>query len=364
MGRWTGAETGPKRPLPAPPWLQCRGFRGLADLRRLLGNAHASILLTAGARLAGSFFQLALDGDVLLTGGTLDAPTRSTGLIAKDTITAIVVLDGGKGGGHINGAAITDGAFLLFRPGSVYDGWSPAGYRWVAIHVRRDAALALARSDREPLRALKSARVARAQVAAADLEWGRDSAERAGLFKPTRGAVAVPADRAEDLRAGWTRVFASGWRRAAVRSATRADLRNERVLRTADGWLRDHLAEPLYVADLCREAGVPERTLHHVFRARFGLRPMEYVASVRLVKARRALIDGADANEGGVTRVARSVGFEHMGRFAAAYRRAFGESPRETVLASRREPSVARVVDLVATADAEARSVRRERVRT
>ncbi|WP_415858950.1 helix-turn-helix domain-containing protein [Agromyces laixinhei] len=38
-----------------------------------------------------------------------------------------------------------------------------------------------------------------------------------------------------------------------------------------------------------------------------------------------------DPNEGSVSEIARRWGFVNLGRFAAAYRREFGENPSETL---------------------------------
>jgi transcriptional regulator GlxA family with amidase domain len=43
-----------------------------------------------------------------------------------------------------------------------------------------------------------------------------------------------------------------------------------------------------------------------------------------------------------VTRVALGLGFGHVGRFAALYRQAFGESPSETLRRARRARATAR----------------------
>jgi transcriptional regulator GlxA family with amidase domain len=61
---------------------------------------------------------------------------------------------------------------------------------------------------------------------------------------------------------------------------------------------------------------------------------MRYVTERRLTAARRRL----DAPRAGddVTRVAVACGFCHLGRFAGAYLRAFGERPSDTLDAARR----------------------------
>jgi transcriptional regulator GlxA family with amidase domain len=51
---------------------------------------------------------------------------------------------------------------------------------------------------------------------------------------------------------------------------------------------------------------------------------------LRLSQARRALTD-ADSSQSTVTEIATGFGFLELGRFSVEYRRAFGESPSQTL---------------------------------
>jgi transcriptional regulator GlxA family with amidase domain len=57
---------------------------------------------------------------------------------------------------------------------------------------------------------------------------------------------------------------------------------------------------------------------------------MTYLRQVRLRRAREAL-EAAERDATTVGIVAARLGILHMSRFAAAYRRAFGEGPSETL---------------------------------
>lgn len=98
--------------------------------------------------------------------------------------------------------------------------------------------------------------------------------------------------------------------------------------RRAAEYCREHYAEPLEVADLARIAHVSERTLFAAFRQEFGTTPARWLRRFRLERAREALCAADAAN---VAAVAVAHGFGHVGRFAADYRRAFGESPSQTL---------------------------------
>jgi transcriptional regulator GlxA family with amidase domain len=75
------------------------------------------------------------------------------------------------------------------------------------------------------------------------------------------------------------------------------------------------------------------RSLQLAFRAVQGEEPRATLARFRL-EAARARLQSAQEGES-VTAIALDCGFAHLGRFAVAYRRAYGERPSET-LASRR----------------------------
>jgi transcriptional regulator GlxA family with amidase domain len=82
----------------------------------------------------------------------------------------------------------------------------------------------------------------------------------------------------------------------------------------------------VHVADLCRLAGINERTLSRAFRSVRGIRPYRYVRNIRLNEVRRALA----SEDITVTEAAMQFGFRELGRFGVLYRAAFGESPSQT----------------------------------
>ncbi|MGE3287008.1 MAG: AraC family transcriptional regulator [Pseudonocardia sp.] len=100
-----------------------------------------------------------------------------------------------------------------------------------------------------------------------------------------------------------------------------------RALRRALELITD--GPPLTSAELARQVGVAERTLYAAFRRRFGLSPGAYGRALRLDRVRAELLAGGDGVS--VREVAERHGFQHPGRFAAAYRARFGELPSATL---------------------------------
>jgi AraC-like DNA-binding protein len=100
-----------------------------------------------------------------------------------------------------------------------------------------------------------------------------------------------------------------------------------RDVKRAVDYIHANLDAPITLADLVSITGVPGRTLRHHFRHFKGMAPMAYLRRARYAEVRAELLrrDGRS-----VTEIARRWGFEHMGRFAAGYRRLYGETPSKT----------------------------------
>jgi AraC-like DNA-binding protein len=100
------------------------------------------------------------------------------------------------------------------------------------------------------------------------------------------------------------------------------------LMRALD-WLRGHLSEPVQLDTLAAVSGTRPRTLERHFRMFLGTTPLGWTRRMRLARARRALLHAGP--EDSVTDIALSNGFAQLGRFAAEYRRAFGELPSRTM---------------------------------
>ena len=101
------------------------------------------------------------------------------------------------------------------------------------------------------------------------------------------------------------------------------------AVRRAEAYLLEHLDWPVTVREICEAAGVCVRTLELGFLEVFGMSPKAYITVLRLNGIRRDMLK---AEPGAlVSDYAAKWGFFHFSRFAADYRRFFGESPSETL---------------------------------
>jgi len=113
-------------------------------------------------------------------------------------------------------------------------------------------------------------------------------------------------------------------------------------IRRAEDFMRANGAEPIRMPQVAAAAGCSVRTLGHVFKHFRGSTPLGVLHAIRLELARDDLTRGASgfgASGASVTTVARRYGFTNSARFAAAFRRRFGETPSE---AARRSPRSSR----------------------
>lgn len=102
------------------------------------------------------------------------------------------------------------------------------------------------------------------------------------------------------------------------------------VVRLAVELIEDRPEEPWTVVDLAAQVGASPRTLQAGFRQHAGTTPMEYLRAVRLRRAHVDLLI-ADPATTSVAEVATRWGFGHLGRFASAYRAAYGTPPSHTL---------------------------------
>ncbi|WP_052226500.1 helix-turn-helix transcriptional regulator [Microbacterium mangrovi] len=101
--------------------------------------------------------------------------------------------------------------------------------------------------------------------------------------------------------------------------------------RRARSYIDEHLCEPITVHDVAAAARLSVRGVQYGFRKAYGMSPMAYLRAERLAAVRRDLLAADPVAGATVAGIARQWGFAHLGRFAGAYRDAYGESPSLTL---------------------------------
>ena len=98
--------------------------------------------------------------------------------------------------------------------------------------------------------------------------------------------------------------------------------------------LAEHPNRSLHMSELCALIGVTDRTLRSCCAEFLGMSPSRYML-LRRLNAVRIALRAADPATASVAEIAGGCGFTELGRFAGAYRTAFGESPSATLRRSR-----------------------------
>ena len=109
----------------------------------------------------------------------------------------------------------------------------------------------------------------------------------------------------------------------AVRSAVKGGLPDWRLRRIAD-YLRDHLADEVSLTELCDIAGVSRAQFFRAFRQSTGTTPVRYLTDLRLERARDLVLRDTEIDE-----VVRATGFTSTCGLSAAFRRHFGQTPKQ-----------------------------------
>ncbi|WP_157374251.1 helix-turn-helix transcriptional regulator [Salipiger sp. CCB-MM3] len=117
----------------------------------------------------------------------------------------------------------------------------------------------------------------------------------------------------------------------AVSEGEEAEIATESAakVRMANDFMHGHYDEPLTVETIAMSVGASARSLQSAFRRVTGQTPWERLTAIRLEAVRHRLLSPQDT--GNVTAVAMNSGFSHLGRFAALYRKTYGERPSETL---------------------------------
>lgn len=103
------------------------------------------------------------------------------------------------------------------------------------------------------------------------------------------------------------------------------------IVKTAEDYALSQTGANIYVTDLCKAAGVSERTLEYAFKEIMGLTPVAYLIQLRLHRVRQALLAAAPGSTT-VSAEALRWGFWHFGDFSRDYKNCFGELPSDTLL--------------------------------
>lgn len=236
----------------------------------------------------------------------------------------------GPGSAMWNGQSAGPGAAALLPPNDEVDGFTTPEYSWLTAaippQVWRDS-LALAGLDED--------RVSRLTVCAlpdplfAEMDQQLRGLQRR-IFQSTASRLHGKSVQ-DDATVFVSECLTTLCRLTVHTTPPPSSLRNRtRLVRLAEAWMNDHLAEPVRVPDVCLALRVSRRELEYAFRTILDQSPRDYFQALRLNAIRRALLR-APLRSDSLIQIAYAHGVTHLGRFAANYRQLFGENPGATV---------------------------------
>src|SRR5690606_2443754 len=111
---------------------------------------------------------------------------------------------------------------------------------------------------------------------------------------------------------------------ALVRPEPAAPAARDVAVRRALEYLAAHLRDPIRIDDVAAHAGLPRFALMHRFKAQVGTSMYQYHQRLRLERAAHALATTTQT----ILDIALAHGFTDPSRFARAFARVYGATPR------------------------------------
>jgi AraC family ethanolamine operon transcriptional activator len=241
---------------------------------------------------------------------------------------------GSQASGTVNGLPIRHDIMMAVPPANSLSLVSDPGYESIAFLLQPEVVSAhlRVRDLEHSFKCPQTVDVLHvgSELAGSLFEWGKrlvDSAiEAPELFNTSEERrVAAQAELLDMLL-----TTLSSTRKLEPEKRERTRQLQSDIVHVAERYALANIDERLYVTDLCRAAGVSERTLEYAFRAVMGLSPTAYLTRIRLHRVHHALLQ-AKPGTTTVTEQALNWGFWHFGEFSRAYKDCFDELPSNTL---------------------------------
>ena len=298
---------------------------GMESLQAAILGAPIELTQMSAGSLRSRFVS-SQDGDRKVVWQSLSKAVRGRGIVPPGWVSLVVALRA-PAPALYGDTQVVSGGVLAYGPGAAYEAFTPAGFEWASFHLQAEEFASL-------VEGIPRAASSLPRDGARVLPVG--PATRDGLLRLARAsewAAGGPtgSEDAHDLLERWTQAFAEVLDVSARSDAIPTPAAGALILERAEDYLRAHLAESVYLRDLCTACSTNQRTLQNVFRERLGLTPFEYLRTLRLNQVRRELVGRSGDPTASVAEVAKRWGLLHPGRLSVDYRAHFGESPSVTL---------------------------------
>jgi len=224
------------------------------------------------------------------------------------------------------GRQMDDRNVIHFAPGKEFRAAVNSANQWLSLSAPAELLQSGSDSDESAIRVNGCLDLDPATIAALIEMLDRLAALEAAGTLPTQPLSGILEDQLLTL---WR--FALGRAVHAVSGKGRPAVSREAIFSKAVSLMNRRASLEVRIDDLCRAAGVCERTLRAAFNDLVGIGPHQYLQIHRLHRIRRALI-AANPNKHSVAGIGARHGYWNGSRLAHDYRSLFGELPSETLL--------------------------------
>ncbi len=255
-------------------------------------------------------------------------------------------------GTSVCGIPLEDGMLMAIPAGATLEGGVMPGFsyagitvpvrQWLAAQLVENGATAEAFADRIVAHRLPAGRFVEIEGsldrAIADLRTVASGGEASAGSSAAGSSAAGSSAAGSSAIVGRYLASLAGAYAEFVKEARpgfRAAHNHIRDVHRAQDWIHAHIDEEIRITQLCEALGTSRRRLEYAFRRTLDVSPQAFITALRLNRVREAL-KARGAKHLSVTQIAFDHGITHLGRFAASYRRLFGELPSQTQNSGRR----------------------------
>jgi AraC family transcriptional regulator, ethanolamine operon transcriptional activator len=300
------------------------------ELNHAVSGSNLELLQLKSGRFDATLTQVSV-GDFSLDQGTTNLPLRVSGCLDRQRFGVGIFHAGARA--TWNGNHVDTSQLLFYAPGRELNGFVSAGYAWTSLVIPPDWMESIAQTAwRSNMLQMRSdCRMTRPAPSKLADVW-HAVAPLAASAKASVRTLACADWLTADLRNSLGATL-SALDVPPVKAMSRA-LAHFSTARRAERYMRERMAEPLCIDDICVVLRVSRRYLEYAFTDAFGTSPSRYLRLLRLHQVRRRLKSVGD--ETTVTDEAIRFGFNHLSLFSLQYEKVFGESPSITRASSAR----------------------------
>ena len=215
-------------------------------------------------------------------------------------------------------------SIIIYSPGSEINAVSDINFEVMTFSISEDYLLEIAKKER--LEKFVNSLRSKDLFTAMNPLWG--SLRNSIVAKINKKDKELSSDNLIRFKESFTKKLLSLLNDSNVNEDIVSGVKRLKLLSAAEGYILEHITEPIKVRNLASLLNVSERTLLYAFKNRFNMGPKAFMNVIKLNHVHQRLHD--EKNNFSIASMARDSGFWHMGQFFKDYKKFFGELPSDT----------------------------------